>query len=632
LKKIKSMLCSLLLCLCMCFSVFAACSPFQKQEDYTVPCLTIGTKTLTKQDVIDAYYSFYQSNSYYLAYYDDAYIEKIFYESLIAREIILQKAEEALKDNEIYYTAEDMQKTWEDTFDFIYGQIDTKEKALLLLADSNEENLPERLKTEESSKEKAYKYEPYKFERVEDIYTNEGKTQAEPYDIDQIIEQFLEGVYQYNSSKTGDRTMVDIEDQDEIASRKAGFERYLSSLILSAKANNKNADKDEVLKQELLRVYNNNYENTIYATYQDYYNSTAVSTGKFGDEAIIDKYEALLKASVESNVIEDNYLSVIGSSDNDTLILYHYNGEFTYFTVQHILIKFNSEVTEILKNTDGYDSSKHNIYRDSYETIRDSYVSNDMTTTYRDENGYTVKDNDGNALKITLGEIKSLYYAELQTRLGKLDGTYVGELTEEEQAAAQEYASMTPEEKTLAQERVHTLLFNEFAWKYSADTGSLTNEKLAGVLGFTISEEADERGGYVIDFANGARELFNEYLTGNGSIGIGQTVKQVVSDYGVHLMVLTGVYDAGTGNGKAVVELTGNVAQDIETLDSTYVSYLTNQSLYEYVYDMVKNSLVGDNGTYFSDYRKSELVNYKKEGLVKEHSKMSLDQLNNAIN
>ena len=160
-------------------------------------------------------------------------------------------------------------------------------------------------------------------------------------------------------------------------------------------------------------------------------------------------------------------------------------------------------------------------------------------------------------------------------------------------------------------------MFNEFAWKYSGDTGSLTNEKLSGILGFTISSETDEHGSFVKDFTNGARKLYEAY--NNGTNKIGEVISSVVSDYGTHMMMLTGVYEAGA------------VAENIEDLKLNYVSNLTEQTLYEYVYDLVKDNLVGDNGTYFSDYRKALVKHYEENNLIEWVSKMSYNQLNNAI-
>ena len=300
-------------------------------------------------------------------------------------------------------------------------------------------------------------------------------------------------------------------------------------------------------------------------------------------------------------------VSVITASDNESLILYHHEGKYTYFTVQHLLVSFDDETLEILKDTDGYDSTKDAMFRESYEAIRATYSKDeDMKTSYRDDNGYTVKDNEGNALKVSVKEIRDLYDAELTSRLAEFDAR-----------PDSDFASV--EIRNLERTRIKTLLFNEFAWKYSGDTGSLTNEKLSGVLGFTISSETDNHGSLVKDFTNGARSLYEAYLADSNANGIGSTIASVVSDYGTHMMMLTGVYEAGA------------VAESVEELKTSYVSNLTEQTLYEYVYDMVKDELVGDSGTYFTDYRKSLVKHYEEEELIKWVDKMSYKELTNAI-
>src|SRR5699024_2708963 len=107
--------------------------------------LKIGDTVVTRQELINSYYSFYEQNYYYFMYYDEDYIMEVFYDSVIAREIILAEANKMLEDKTLVFTEEDMTDIWNDVFDYIYAQIDEKEKAILLLADSNEDNLPERL-------------------------------------------------------------------------------------------------------------------------------------------------------------------------------------------------------------------------------------------------------------------------------------------------------------------------------------------------------------------------------------------------------------------------------------------------------------------------------------------------------
>lgn len=616
-KNLKTKIFSLILCICMCLSFFTGCSLFVKKDvlDKTATALKIGDTVITKQELIDSYYNFYQQNYYYFMYYDEETIMKVFYDSVIAREVVLTEANKMLAETPEFFSDEDMEELWYNVLDYINGQIDTKEKSLLLLVDSDEEKLPKRLQEHDhSDEETAYKYEPYEFEPiVEKDYSSD--TAAPAVDMDAKIAEIKEGIYTYNAAdahEDEERDMKAIPD-DEKQTRTKAFDMYIADLILSAKANKKPSSKDAVFAAEVKRVYESYYENALYNKYQEYIESTVAGSqdgsfeNKLTDSAIVAKYKKLLMSDKESNTLEDNYMSVINSSDEESLILYHYNGKYVYFTVQHVLVSFDDATLEILKETEGYDTKKDKIFRDYYEKVRDTYVDYDnMKTTYRDENGL-VKDVNGDE-KIDDEDKVSINYI-----LDKFEDDY----------EAIDVSGMTAEEKV----RARTLLFNKYAWIYSGDTGSLTNEKLSGVLGFTISSKTDEHGSFVKDFTNGARELYEAYLQDSTANNVGSTILPVTSDYGVHLMMLTGVYEAGE-----VVDINGKIdAEIVNELKSKYVSNLTEQTLYEYFYDMLKEEYIGESGTYFTDYRESLVKSYKENNLVKEVDKMSYKQLQDAI-
>jgi len=636
LKKIRLKLLSLMLCVCVCLSFFTGCSLFtSKKNDNSATALKIAGKEITKQELIDAYYSFYQSNQYYFMYYDEETIMKVFYDAIVSREIVLFEAEKLLKDGIIKFSQEDIDDVCNDVYDFVYGKIDEKEKSLLLLKDSDEKNLPKRLQTEDDKdKETPYKYEPYECEEL--VKIDYSKVESAPKVlVDDLIIKLKNGIYTYNAATEEDeRDMQPIVDGEK-AVRLQAYEMYLSDLMLSAKIGGKENVKDVVLKAEIERVYESYYESALYTKYQEFVESTASGVnydgltnyakedGKFvnvlSDEVIEKKYKELLNKSAESNSVYENYVSVITASDNESLILYHHDGKYTYFTVQHVLVSFDDEVLEILKDTDGYDTAKDAIFREPYEKIRETYSKDsDMKTSYRDDKGYTVKDSDGKELKVSVSEIRALYNQELAKRVTEFNN----------KVSNGELSFKTQEEEEVARIRLRTLLFNEFAWKYSGDTGSLTNDKLSGLLGFTISSETDEHGSFVKDFTNGARKLYESYIEDKngldndgyiGEDGIGMTISSVVSDYGTHMMMLTGVYEAGA------------VAETVEDLKKSYVSNLTEQTLYEYVYDIVKKDLIGDNGSYFADYKKELMEHYTDNDLIEWVDKLTYKELNSAI-
>ena len=620
-KKLKLRILSLVLCVCMMLSVFTGCSLFvpNTEKENAKTALVIGDEVITKEELTNLYYSFYQQNQYYFYYYSEDQIIDVFYRSIVANKVALQEAKKLLADGTLVVTEEDYKEVWENVFDFVYDQVNSQEKNLLTSKGLEDKDLPDRLQSESSDDEKAYKFEQYEFEKV-DLKTASGESATAP-DQAQKIEELKAYIYKYNTVEDEEEKVLENIPEEQLQTRKKAFEIYLSNLIMNAKASKKSTKKEQVFKAEIERVYKSYYESMLYTKYQEYINSTSAGTpdGKFSDHytnaIIANKYKELLNASTENNEVENNYTKIITSTDNDTLVLHHYNGKYQFFSVQHILVSYSDEVLNTLKSTQGYDTAKDKEIRDYYEQIRKALVEDrilEMTTTYRDDKGFTVKDEQGNKKTITIEKIREEFDAQVALKTTELENS-------------SSYQNMTAEEKEIAKTRVRTLLFNEFAWKYSGDTGSLTNEKLSGVLGFTISEEDNNHGSFVKDFTNGARSMFKKIDSGDKKIG--EEIEYVVSDYGVHIMMVTGSYEAG--NVVDVLDKTDD--QIVQELKSNFVSNLTTQTLYEYVYDMIKEETIGSKGTYFSDYRNSIVKSYQDANKIVYKNKMSYKELNEAI-
>ena len=621
-KNFKLKLFSLVLCTFMLLSVFTGCSLFVSNDgkDKNKVELVIGEEQITREELSQLYYSFYSQNSSYFYYYGEEQIADLFYRSVIASKLTLQEAKKLIANNTIVVTDEDYKDIWKNVFDYFDNQVTTAEKAILTSKGAKDEDLPKRLQTSKDSEEKAYKYEPYKFEKVE--YKPATGTQATAPEIDGKIPELKARLFKYNTSKDKENPVYEDIAEAELKVRNQAYEQYISSLVLSAKANNKDTNRNTVIKAEVERVYKSYKESKLQEKYKEYINSTSARsdegyTDYYSNAAIVKKFKELLNASTESNTIEDNYIEVVTSTDNDTLILYHYKGKYKFFSVQHVLVSYSDEILSQLKNTNGYDTAKDLEIRNYYEQVRAALVGGtsdieNMETTYRDDDGYTVKDANGNKLKITIGEIVSKFNEEANKRLTELHQT-------------DEYIAMNAEQRNLADIRVRTLLFNEFAWKYSGDTGSLTNDKLAGVLGFTITSENNNHGSFVKDFTNGAREMYASIEDETKKLG--EEIKYVVSDYGVHMMMITGVYEPGE-----LVKITGKSDDDIvEELKNNYVSNLSTQTLYEYVYDLIKEKTVGEKGTFYADFRNAMIKKYTDEGKVEYKEKLTYEQLNNLI-
>ncbi len=639
-KNFKTKIFAIILCICMCLSVLTGCSLWVKnsQVDNEKIALKIGDTVITKEELIEDYNRFYQQNSTYFMYYDEETIMDIFYNSVVTNKIVLLEAEKLVDDGTLVITDSDIQDIWDKVFDYVYSQIDSNEKSILSLDGVEEADYPARLQEEkDDSTEKAYKYEAYEFEPVT-VKTAEGTSfNPDDFKIGDQITKLKQYILKYDASTTDEKDMQNIP-AEELAIRNQAYSMFISDLQFNAKANKKDSASETVLKAEVERVYKLYFESMLYTKYQEYINSTSAGVAdkyenQYSDAIIAEKYKKLLNASKESNSVESSYIELVTSTSTDTLLLYHNEdiGDL-YFSVQHILVKFDDDTLDTLKATAGYDVTKDAIFRNYYEQVRASIATDDfvktMQTSYRGEDGYTVKEDDGTGKMVdkkiaigdadTAGTILGEYAAELDNRLTAFHAT-------------DEYAAMTEAQKTYAEQRIKTILFQEFSWKYSEDTGSLVGDKVSGVMGFGINNKANENGSLVKEFANGARALLAAADNGDG-YDIGKNISAVVSDYGVHLMMLTGVYNKGE-----VVSTTkpgGTVKTDTELvsdLKNTYISNLTSQSLYEYVYDMIKSELVGDSGTYFTDHKNALVKSYKDADKIKYVNKMTNTELTNAL-
>ncbi|MBQ9790416.1 MAG: hypothetical protein IJW24_02355 [Clostridia bacterium] len=610
----KKILLSIILCVCACFSFFfTGCSLVETDNSYkdTEVVMTVGDTEITRKELVDQYYSFYNQYYQYFMYYDQDTMMDLFYSTVENRTLVLGEAKKMLESGELKFIDDEYDEIWYKVFDNVDSQLDTIEKALRLQAGTSEDDLPEWLKDDEDE-ETAYVYKPYdptenKIEAVSYV----GKTSATMPTLASKIEELqTSAIYKYvlelDEDKPRDEQEKQITEQDDKVYRDVAFTRYIDSLMIAAKAEGEDSSRSVVLEKEMQRLFDSYYDSALYTKYQEYQeNNGVIDDELLSDDKIVAKFVELVSKDTQANSSEDAYVEVITSSSNESLVLYHNNGEYKYFTVQHILVKFEDATLEKLKEHEGYDAKLDNMFREEYEALRQELAGasfENLWGTYRDaETGLTVKEDNGSGemvdVKVTASEILLKVGAIVTANEGNPN------------AIAYE--------------------FNKLAWQYSADTGSLT-EKLSAKLGFTISSEADNHGSYVSDFADGARELYDN---GAGTIGDYSTV---LSDYGLHIMMLTDVYNYGAivdymkddGNGKMILKSTAEI---IGALKNKKVSNMTEQTLYDYFYDMIKSELVGDNGTYFTKFRNKLVADYKEDGKISYEYKMTYEELSEAI-
>ena len=761
-KNFKLKFLSLILSIIMCLGIFTGCALIvpNKTEALNTPSIKIDGTTLTKQDVADLWYSFYNENSSYFYMYDNDQIVDIFYKNVITKYAIIQETKKLMEDEVLVYTETDDVNVWLEVLDSVVSSVDTREKAILKQNGVADDDLPKRLQSSSSSSsetEKSYLYEDYEFKAMED-YTCEylsgsGKSKVN-YEVGSsvsaekvnsviaIINKYLsvtkvesEDDVKFDSisdltEKLDDTTYFTAIEEEELANRDVAYQMYISTLAMNAKAKNENSNKDVVLYNQIKKLYVSCYETYLYNMYSSYIKSlitdSSSSVYALSNRAIISRYFGLLGKDVQSYGVEENYISVMEASATEAILTYTYKGENYYFSVQHLLVSFDDQIKEDLSKVPGSDSKASKEQYEAYAYIRENYISTVLgktwseydNVTYRDEKGYTVykfedkfvyfdadytpdnTDVEDDADKetqyyytvgenktyliqsqfdtatkatITIGEMLTEFDETYnQTKLileaGKAANKEVSEIAEELEAEnlvkyvisddfIQLYldASVTEEYNVLY--KIYTNLFTQHAFKYSADSASLGND-LSDRVGMRISERADNNkvGGstYVSEFTNGARKILAEYLSKLDSeafdadiFNIVGEINQVISDYGLHYIVINDVYNS-TGSivknqtgveikysdifdeTKTEAQVNDAIDDAIEILKQTSVTTASSQSVYEYIYEIIRDELVGSSGKVFTIERNKVYNAYMKDK-VQIIDQMNYTELMNAI-
>ena len=608
----KKIIC-LILCFCLTFSLLSGCSLVTvapKYNDSTV-IAKIYNKEITYGDLEEKYDMYSQ----YFAYYDEDVVMKIIYDELYLGVIEEIEAEKIIK-----ITQDDQDEILEDVMGDIVSVIDGYEKTFISNAGKD---TPDRLtSTEETTNTK---YEAYEFEPVVKI------------DIESEVNG---GVIDFNAKliELKDKIFDGVEDEFMVYRTRA-YEKYVSSLMKTSKLNGTTVNADTALKNKLEDLYNSHKKSKMLEKYKNYIESCVFDSLTNGttldeqiadvlmQEAIANKYKELLNASKQKYSLEDNYTEVVFSTSNTDLVLYHYNGQYHYFTVQHILVKFDDETVNMLKEYEGYDSSKDAMFRAEYEQARHDATGEEvlgewkytLETSYRDDEGNTVyvqkrdeldalvfeTDENGDPIpvytdeeeKITLQEIYDNFVAErAQALLDYRD--------ERREALGNNSYELTNAEKA----NVSNTLFLKYVYRYTNDNSGLGSGKLIETLGYGITDNEDEDGGLMSEFADSGRLLYEDYISTGKYIG--EEITFSITDYGVHMMVLTNVFNQGE-----IVSTAQANAQIVNDLNNTLVSSSGTQTMLQFVYEKLKTD---ETKNYFSNHLYELLDNAKDAGEFSE--------------
>lgn len=404
-----------------CLFSLASCSIVKEDTDKLngKEVLKIGEKVLTKGDVISGFYTYYQNNSNYFAYYDNETIENSFYQWLIIRQLISDMAEEALynkdtnPDGTIYYTKEDEKEVWDSVLEYFYNQVNTKETAIY---ESNkdyesEEEYPIWIRTSEDEEEEKV-FKPFESSKPEiDLDKRKEENLRVKLTEDEVkskissIEKYLREYVPDEDDKdvNDDPIRVAIDETNYISgARESAILRYKADLVATAKNNGTTTDLNVLFENEVIRVYEAYYSSKLTTLFQNYFINEYLTnfngdgdSVSLGDAAIVEAFINQYYTDKQSFSSEKEYMEVIGSSDGASLILYHYNGVYYYFSVQHILVAFPEFIDEQIKNLEEYNSSTSNdyqgniaeVFRAKRKALAEKY-SKAMLTKVSDKNDF----------------------------------------------------------------------------------------------------------------------------------------------------------------------------------------------------------------------------------------------------
>ncbi len=804
-KNLKKYILAIAMCLCIMFTSLTGCALIVPDNSKALEkkAISVGTTVLSKQEVVDLWYNFYTENASVFYYYSEDQILEIFYKNIVLKHATMQETLALIDEGKLVYSAGDDAKVWLNVLNHFSSQVDTIEKALYKQQGVEGDNLPNRLQgsttSSTNSEVKSYLYTEYDFTGMEDYeckYTPANNTGADlgnikvgnnvtdeqVKDINNLLAKFI---YKTAVEQPADAEEVDYISLQDLKSkidnnayytsitnttnREKAFDMYVGKLMLSAKAEGKTYNRSTALLNEIERVYISSYENYLQSMYSNYINSLVNKADSayytLSDEAIVARYLQLLGSDIQKYKLEENYIAVLEAKADNSLLLYRYNGEYYYFTVQHLLVGFDENVTESLANLYGNQANASIEQYNIYKSIRDNFysqISNGSggyltsweqynNATYRDENGYDVytyfnssenatykvyfdaefvapdpvegeeiaEEDVQNGYYYTKADTTKVYLTKAQfdtckkatttvaTVLNVFNTTYkatieylnqsntktltssvirenlennaaVSYVISEDLISAYMAGLETANADVIAElnNKVYTNLFMQHAFKYSKDSASL-GTSLSNYVGMVISGKPDNHtvGGstYVSEFTDKARQLarfhigavettdadYAEYLE---YVNLNKDYKQLgavnygISDHGIHMIVVNDVYKVSesapiTGNSVTAENIFGsqsnplteqqvkqNVANAVEKMQSIYVSSTSSQTLYEYMYELVRDELVkSNNGSASAIYTiernrlYNEYINKQNGKNADLSDKLSYEELMDAI-
>lgn len=508
--------------------VFSGCGILHENNKryYADAVAIVGDEKVTRNEVLTMFNYYYYTVGYYQYGYTEEQVYQMVLESLIKNKILVQ---EAKKLPECQIDDADRAYIWEQVFNNVSSQIDSHESEIKKIYGVVEEE-------EEQTTSAVTPFSEYerKTSTTELAQATEVKTK----------EQWLE----YIKSEANEQTNK---------YRYLAYRKYVNELVRNAeKYDNKVGTNEEVLDNELNRLYTYYEESRLVSKYTAYISSKLSIT----DAEVMDKYNEIIKKQIQQYSVTGAYDSAITSTSNTDLVIYRDNcSEKSYFTVQHILLKFadyddSIEISSSIKGA-SQELSEHRYfvyqkgqgsleqeYEEEYLQDREEFANRDgsLDLTYiNPTTGETDKDDDGNEKKFTTIE-------DFEKLLFGAEGVYT------------KYESSEITASELAEE------FLKLKYSFSKDSNVTDLTNLTNLVGYTFSCNEEDDNGYIAEFSETAYDLYDEYVASNGTK---YGIKKVVTNFGVHYIMFTGVASDTT-----------------LTLDDKF-TMVRNETVYDYIYD-----------------------------------------------
>ena len=546
----KKKMLSIFLSFCLIFTSLFTLSGCDLLHDndkryYDEAVAKVGDDIITRNEVLTMFNYYYYTMGYYQYGYSTEVVYQMVIEALVKNKIMVIEAQSieecAINDADDFYI-------WEQVFKNVYAQIDENEDKIRALF-----GVEEREVSEEEKDENLVTFEEYE--------KSKPNGEIKSAEICRTKAEWLQDLATSTDKATNYYRFL-------------AYSRYISGLEKSADKYGKDEKTGaELLDQELNRLYEYYKE----SRYVEKYTAYMTNRITISEDEIQTEYQKALNKQLQEFTVSGAFGDKIVNTSNTDLVVYRQNGN--YYTVQHILLQFSDyntdlKASEYLYNLDNYVSSydsNQNLeqtFIDDFLKERENYAMNNEESLNMDyinpTTGKTNFDNDGNEVDYTLSDFDDMIFG--------IDGIYTkyesGEITYEE----------------LAKE------FFQLKFSFSKDGGVTDLTSITNLMGYVLPTSEAEGNSFVKEFADTCYDLYDQFTT-DGSYGI----QKVVTNFGVHYIMFTGVMGQGT-----------------LTLDDKF-TLVSDQTVGEYFYENIlkdkENSISADIGSVlYNQYYNSGLI------------------------